>query len=338
VVSIGPKEKDNLLRWDGEKRGFYEVYYLKWNHAQSHSAGWIRYTLTSPLLKAGEPCCELWGIFFDTKDPASSFAVKQRYSIDRLTWDRDRFRVGIADASLEMNHCHGSITDRERGNFISWDLEFDSKTPTLYYYPWKRFYSLPLPRTKVLVPHLDATFSGKLTASGRKIELEGARGEQTHLWGTKHNLRWVWGHCNTFEEDDSAVFEGADGQVKHGPVRSAHFKMFYIKTRDREHLFNAPLKWLLNRSKVRLGHWEFEAHDKQIRILGEISSDLDRFVGVTYQDPDGQPLWCNNTKIASIRLRLFHSDGRPISELTSQDGCAFELADRKIYPEVPIQI
>jgi hypothetical protein len=334
----GEKEAGNLLRWDGRKRGFYEVYYLKFNDPKSRSAAWIRYTLTSPLEKIGEPYCELWGIFFDALDPEKNFAVKQRHPIGRLSWGRERFRVDIADAGLEMNRCHGAIDDPRRGKSLSWDLEFDSQTPILYYYPWKRLYRLPLPRTKVLVPHLDATFSGQLTADRREIELKSARGEQTHLWGSKHNLRWVWGHCNTFREDESAVFEGADGQVKHGPIESAHFKMFYIRTRDREHLFNAPLQWLSNRSKFGLGRWEFEAQDQEIRIVGEVKSDFDRFVGVTYQDPDGQPLYCNNTKLASIRLKLFERDGRPITELTSADGCALELVDRKPHPEVPLQI
>lgn len=337
-MTAGEKEAGNLLRWDGRKRGFYEVYYLKFNDPGSRSAAWIRYTLTSPLEKVGEPRCELWGIYFDAVDPQNNFAVKQSYPIDRLSWDRERFRVDIADAGLEMNRCHGAISDPQRGKSMSWDLEFDSETPIFYYYPWKRFYSLPVPRTKVMIPHLDARFSGKLVANRREIELKSVPGMQTHLWGTKHNLRWVWGHCNTFREDDSAVFDGADGQVKHGPIESAHFKMFYVKTRDREHFFNSPLKWLQNRSRFHLGHWEFEAHDKEIQIVGEVKSSCDRFVGVTYQDPDGEPLWCNNTKTASISLKLFEKDGRPITELTSEDGCALELVDRKTYPEVPIQI
>jgi len=115
-------------------------------------------------------------------------------------------------------------------------------------------------------------------------------------------------------------------------------KMFYVRARGRDYLFNSPLKWLVNRSKYRLGHWEFEARNKQIRIVGVIKSDFDRFVGVAYQDPDGRPLWCNNTKTASISLKLFDKQGRPVTELTSKDGCAFELVDRKKYPQVPIQI
>lgn len=337
-MPAGEKEAGNLLRWDGRKRGFYEVYYLKFNDQESRSAAWLRYTLTSPLKKVGRPYCELWGIFFDALDPRRNFAVKQRYPIDRLAWDRDRFRVGIADAGLEMNRCHGAITDPERGFSLAWDLEFDSRTPIFYYYPWKRFYSLPLPRTKVVVPHLDARFSGKLNANGRELEPKEARGEQTHLWGSRHNLRWAWAHCNTFREDDCAVFEGADGQVKHGPVESVHFKMFYLKTRGREHRFNAPLKWLTNRSAFRLGHWEFEARDRDVRLVGEVKSDHDRFVGVAYRDPDGRTLFCNNTKTASINLRLFDRQDRLITGLTSPDGCALELVDRKKYPQVPIQI
>lgn len=337
-MSVDEKEQGNLLRWDGRKHGFYEVYYLKFNDQNSRTAAWIRYTLTSPLKKIGEPRCELWGIFFDATEPKNNFAVKQSYPIDRLSWDLERFRVGIADAGLEMNRCHGSIDDPRRGLSMAWDLKFDSETPLFYYYPWKRLYRLPLPKTKVLIPHLDARFSGKLVAGGREIEFKDAPGVQTHLWGAKHNLRWVWGHCNTFREDDTAVFEGADGQIKHGPIDSAHLKMFYVKARGREHYCNALLKWLTNRSKYRLGHWEFEACDKEVRIVGEVKSDFDRFVGVKYQDPDGEDLWCNNTKTASISLKIFDKQGRPITELTSKEGCAMELVDRKTYPEVPIQI
>jgi hypothetical protein len=332
------KEQGNLLRWDGRKRGFYEVYYLKFNDQKSRTAAWIRYTLTSPLEKVGAPRCELWGIFFDAAEPANNFAVKQSHPIDRLSWGRERFRMGVADAELEMNRCHGYITDAGRGKSMSWELDFDSQTPTFYYFPWKRIYTMSFPKTKVVIPHLDARFSGKLIAGGREIDLKDAPGVQTHLWGTRHNLRWVWGHCNAFWEDDSAVFEGGDAQVKHGPIDSAHFKMFYLKTRDRELRCNALLKWLTNRSKYRLGHWEFEACNKEVRMVGEIQSDFDRFVGVKYQDPDGEELWCNNTKTASIRLKIFDKKGRPLTELTSDEGCAMELVDRRTYPEVPIQI
>ena len=41
-------EQDNVTRWDGERRGFYEVYYLKVNHIPSGTALWARYTLLAP--------------------------------------------------------------------------------------------------------------------------------------------------------------------------------------------------------------------------------------------------------------------------------------------------
>ena len=78
VHEVNEKERANLLRWDGGSRGFYEVYFLKFNDAPSQTAVWLRYTLTSPRPEVGRPYCELWGIFFDARDPARNFAVKQR--------------------------------------------------------------------------------------------------------------------------------------------------------------------------------------------------------------------------------------------------------------------
>ncbi|MFC1654667.1 tocopherol cyclase family protein [Myxococcota bacterium] len=332
------KEQGNMMRWDGRKRGFYEVYYLYANDPQSRSATWIRYTVTSPLEKAGEPRCELWGIFFDIADPENNFAVKQTYPIDRFSKDPERFRLGIADAVLEMNRCHGSITDPKSGKSLSWDLQFDSSTPAYPYLSWKPLYALPVPKAKALVPHQGARFSGKVTANGREINLKDARGQQSHLWGTKHALRWTWGHCNCFKEDDSAVFEGIDVQIKSGLLEKLHLKMFYLKFRDRIHRFNSLPQLIKNKSSHGLGRWEFEARNKEIRMVGQASCDFDRMVGVTYQDPDGDLLWCNNTKVATLNLKLFDKSGNPITELTSPEGCAFELVDRKTYPEVPIQI
>lgn len=332
------KEQGNMMRWDGRRRGFYEVYYMYFNDPRSRTATWIRYTVTSPLKKIGEPRCELWGIFFDITEPKNNFAVKQTYPIDRFSKDPDRFRLGVADAELNMNHCHGSISDSNQSNSLYWDLGLESATPAFPYLSWKPLYALPVPKSKALVVHQDARFTGKLTANGREIDLKGARGQQSHIWGTKHAQRWTWGHCNNFKEDDSAVFEGIDIQIKGGLLEKLHLKMFYLKYRDRIHRFNSLPLLLKNKSSHGLGRWEFEARNNQIRMVGEAKADTQHMVGVTYHDPDGDLLWCNNSKVAALNLQLFDKSGNPIGELSSPEGCALELVDRKKYPEVPIRI
>lgn len=336
-MAITRKEQDNVLRWD-RRRGWYEVYYLKWNDVASRTAYWIRYTLTSPLPKVGDPYCELWGIFFDITDPKKNFAVKNRFPIDKLSWDTDKFRVAISDAELTQNACHAKIVDEKNNNSLSWNLAFDSEGPTSYLFPSEAFYKGSFPKTKAMMPHQHAIFNGTITANGREIKIANAPGQQTHLWGTKHSLRWAWGHCNTFKEEPGAVWEGIDAQIKLGPVPSPHFKLFYLKTEGKEYHFNRLPNWFGNKSTWRLGHWTFECKNEQIKVKGEITSRLEDFVAVTYMDPDGEFLWCNNSKVASLRLSIYSPQGAHIKDLSSEYGSAAEFVDRKTYPEVPVRI
>jgi len=337
-MSIDAREQDNILRWDGQRRGFYEVYYLKWNDAASRTAAWIRYTLTSPLERVGRPYCELWGIFFDVDQPANNFAVKNRFPIGQLAWEKDRFRVGIAEAELTMNACRARIADEKTGHSFEWDLKFDSSLPTYRYFPSEFFYQGAFPKTKGLSPNVDARFSGTLIANGRKIRLKNAPGQQTHLWGTKHAHRWAWGHCNMFREEPDAVWEGFDGQIRLGPINSPHFKFFYLHHQGKDYYFNRMSHWLTNDSTWALGHWTFRMKGDELDVLGAIVCRDEEMVAVTYIDPDGDQLWCNNSKVASIRLTLLDKTGRQLGDLTSDHGCAAEFVDRKTYPQVPVRI
>jgi hypothetical protein len=335
---LSEKERDNELRWDGKKRGWYEVYYLKWNDLESRTACWIRYTMTSPLAKVGDPYCELWGIFFDAERPEKNFAVKDRHPIKLFSWDRDRFLVGVGDAELATKSCHGSIKDEEKGLSLSWDLRFDSKGPSYHHFPHEKLYEMSFPKTKVLSPHEDARFSGTVIANGREIKFIDAPGQQTHIWGTKHALRWAWGHCNAFKEDDTALWEGLDSQIKLGPFPSPHLTGFILRYKGTEHLFTTFKSMFTNRSRWELGAWRFEAKSKEIRMAGVVTCDNDEMVAVTYTDPDGKNLWCNNSKVATIKLMLFGPDGKSMGELTSDHGCAAEFVDRRTYPQVPVEI
>jgi Tocopherol cyclase len=332
------KEQNNILRWDGEKHGFYEVYYLKWNDEKSRTAYWIRYTLTSPLPGVADPYCELWGIFFDIDDPSKNFAVKDRFAIDKLSWEQERFKVDISGAELLMNSCCGGINDEENNNSLSWEIEFDSVGDTFKHFPHEKMYTMSFPKTKVLSPHEDCRFSGKVIANGREINFVDAPGQQTHIWGTKHALRWAWGHCNTFKEDESAIWEGLDSQIKLGPFDSPHLTMFYVRHKGVDYLFNSVRQIFANKSEWGLLTWKFEAKSAEMNVKGKIIVAADQIVTVTYTDPDGEKLWCNNSKIATINLELFGTDNKKIADLTSDNGCAFETVDRKTYPESQPQI
>lgn len=332
------KERANLLRWDGSRRGFYEVYFLKLNDRASRTACWLRYTLLSPRPDVGPPRAELWGIFFDAADPAGHFALKRSLPVDRLRWDSNRFRLSLGEAELRQTGCAGEIADAERGHRLAWGLSFDSASEALFHWPLEQMYTLALPKTKMVSPHPDARFTGWIQADGRRIELAGAPGQQTHMWGSQHGLRWCWGHCDAFDEDPEAVWEGLDAQVPLGPWASPHLKLFFLRFQGRWHKFNRPRMLLRNRSQYELGRWSFEAFNQELRLAGTIECELSDLLGVTYQDPDGRLLWCNNSKLATAHLEVSTPDGRALGRLTSQRACALEFVDRHIAPEVPVWI
>jgi len=335
-MTLSPNERDNLLQWDGRQRGFYEVYYLKWNEAASRTACWIRYTLTSPLPRVGAPYCELWGIFFDVDHPEKNFAVKNRFPSEQLTWDTDRFRIGIAQGELTHHACHARI--EHEGHVLAWDLTFASSLPTYRYFPYASFYRGAFPKTKGVSPHVDARFDGTVEADGRTIRLHDAAGQQTHLWGTQHAQRWAWGHSNTCREDPTALWEGLDAQIKVGPVLSPHFKLFYVRWQGRDYFFNDLSAWLRNESDWQVGRWTFALKNEELRIEGAAVCRFDELVAVTYMDPNGDPLWCHNSKIASLRLSIYDREGEHLAELTSEHGAAAEFVDRVAHPQVPVRI
>lgn len=332
------KEKANILRWDGAQRGFYEVYYLKWNDPASQTAYWIRYTLTAPLTPIGPAYCELWGIFFDANNPSANFGLKQRFPIDRLGVERDHFKVAVDKAVLTQKACNGALKDEAQKLSLEWELTFDSPTPLFRHFPSEKLYHGKFPKSKVMAPHEDAHFNGHMIVNGRKIAFNNARGQQTHIWGVKHALRWAWGHCNCFREDPDAIFEGLDAQIALGPIPSPHLSLFYLRTGGRDYYFNKLMQWIGNHSKYTLGSWNFSTKGDGVRLVGTITSPLEAFVAVTYTDPDGEKAWCNNSKVSTINLELY-KDGDPNPVRLSADrACAAEFVDRKTHPGVKVWV
>ena len=337
-MTIMQKETDNLLRWNGIEKGVYEVYFLKWNDAESKTAMWVRYTLTVPVSPDKKPYCELWGIFFDVEKPGNNFALKNRFPIYDLSWQKKKFEIRIADAMLTQTLATGQLEDSRTGHTLDWDISFDSISPTYKYFPNEFLYKGGFPKTKGMAPHSNGRFAGTVIANGRTIVLDDVPGQQAHLWGTKHAHRWAWGHCNAFAEDKDAVWEGLDAQVKIGPIVSPHLKLFYLRFDGRDHFFNAPLLWVMNKSDWKLGRWKFAMRNRSISVEGSINCEYEQLVAVTYTDPDGSNLWCNNSKVASIKIKVFDLENNLLADLTSQDACAAEFVDRVQYSEVPVRI
>jgi len=66
-----------------------------------------------------------------------------------------------------------------------------------------------------------------------------------------------------------------------------------------------------------------------LMLAGAAGAHPDGTITVTYTDPDGENLWCRNTKIGALELSL-RERGKLRLELRAPGTAAVEFVDRKL--------
>lgn len=330
---------ENLMRWDRRSRGFMEVWYSTVTHRATGAGVWLRYTLTSPLESVGPAYCELWGFLFDPEGKRA-FAAKERWPIDRLgpvQGRDDGAIVRIGDSWLSENHLEGTITNGD--GRLRWSLDFD---------PAERcFQHLPAPIRKrvedristVCSPNLSVPFTGTLELNDEIFGFEGEPGCQSHRWGRRHSQTWAWGHCATFEEDDSALFEGVAAKSKLGPLPGPTLTFIYLNFGGEDLAFNEMRSILRARSRYEMPTWAFTASNSDSKIVGAARARLDRLVQVEYADPDGSPRYCANSEIGDLAIEVYGRTSRGWrhrGSLTAMGSSHVEFGRPEPYAELAV--
>ncbi len=329
---ISEAERENITRWGGGP-GHYEVYYIKFNHRQSATACWIRYTLRVPY--SGRAVAELWGIFFDAKDPAKTMAARNTFPLSKAEIERDRFLFKAGDAMIAQTRAIGTVRGRE--GTMRWDLRFEPMIRLFRHFPYDFMYRAGLPATKAVSPNFSIKVYGTFEINGRTYVCRGEPGQQTHLWGTRHADQWTWANCNSFRQDGSAVFEGLSARVKAGGIMSPALTLFFIRYRGKDYRLNGIARLLTNRSKAAFPVWELGGALGGTRFRGILGAPVKTFVGVEYIDPDGERLWCYNTGVADMELAVYEH-GTRTATLTSEGTSSLEFGGRAMIPGISIRI
>lgn len=316
----------NTLRWN-RRPGHYEVYYVTLTDPASGIGIWVRYTLEAPL--AGDASCALW---FAAMAPAGQSRVtarKQTLPIAELSFEREPFRLQIGAAELTDTSASGAFED------VSWDLSW---APGRAYEPVPALLR-PFASTVLVLAHGDTAVTGRCEFAGRTLELAGARGGQTHLWGTKHAQSWSWARCSDFRTESGepvadTFIDGVSAYVRRfgrelgpaillaGRIDGQDFRASTMRSRT---------------STFGLEGWRFTATVGGRKLVAEIEPDRNLLAGVTYHDPDGEPAYCYNSEAASIRLEVHDGGGR--SRTLVGQGCAhFEYGQREPLPDLELHL
>jgi hypothetical protein len=304
VSRLAPTFADNLCRWDGRNAPHYEVWFLTLNHRESQRGFWFRYTVESPTGRAGaKPSAALWAAVFNRRSPERNFGLKREYEIDLLSFgEREDFSVRIDDARFSLSSAAGRVTNG--GHTIEWDLNYIPCDST-YHHVSRTLNRLARPTSFVCSPNLDTRFSGRISVDGEDVILEDEPGCQSHLWGRKHVDDWVWVHSNAFENHPGTVFEGLAAQPRRAGLKLPRVQSLFLRHRGEEHRFTrlrVADQW---QRKLGMGYWSFSAMNSRIYIEGAAQCRLRDMLQAEYVDPDGEGLFCINSEVANLKIRLF---------------------------------
>ncbi|MCI0490821.1 MAG: hypothetical protein L0229_29870 [Blastocatellia bacterium] len=337
---------DNLCRWDRARAGHYEVWFLTLNKRASQRGFWFRYTLMSPSRTDDDLAARsaLWAAAFDRRRPGANILLKREYGIDNFTFDgREDFRLNIGDGEFSSSRATGTVT--QGSHRIDWDLSFTPNRETYHHIsPFLKL--IARPKSFICSPNLDARFSGRVVIDGREIILDEEPGCQSHLWGRKQVDEWVWVHSNAFEKNPGTVFEGLAARQRHFSGRFASLnnrlmpplQSLYLRHAGEEHRFirmRMAEQW---ERRLGIGYWTFSAMNPHIRIDGTAQCRMRDMLQVEYTDPDGERLYCINSEIAHLKIRLFRRvrglRWRYVETIKAHATAHLEHASRTTDPDV----
>lgn len=321
------RQEQSRLRWDGNKCGFYENYFIKLVDASQGIALWVRYTLVNPKKGCGDGEAAVWAIFFDARDPGRNAAVKRVFPLGLLERGHEGAVFGLGGARLTHNGAQGEIGGEN--DLISWDLLFDDDSLSLRRFP-RWMYHFPFPKTKMLSPGWNIGISGTFRVGKQEYRVQNAPGHYSHYWGTQYAEHWSWAHGNAF--DDGFAFEGLAATVPIAGRMCGSFKLFTFLLDGRLYLTPFVLGQFNIRSRSDTFGWRFEAICKGFKFIGDITARPGEMVALDYHAPDGSHRFCHNSLVSDAVIQVLKKDrfGRweKWRSFQTNHAVAFETASR----------
>lgn len=321
-------ETDNYVIWDRNKcasSGHVESYFLKCNDPQQNMALWLKFTIYSPKGAPEKTVGEVWGIFFDAKNPKNNVGIKETYPIETCVLGKNEVHVEMGKSFLKNGETKGEITGKD-GAVIRWSIKFTTDKPPLHHFPIAKMYTAKIPKSKAKSPHPDSRFSGGFNVSGQSYIFKNIPGMQGHNWGSEHANTYAWAHCNAFENEDGAYFEGFSSKVKIGPIMTPFISSAFLFYKDELIKFNDFKSLFSKRISVEYNAWTFSIENAKFRITGNISAPKELFCGLHYYDPTGALSFCLNSKVSNAEIKLYEkSSAALLREFISKNTTALEV-------------
>ena len=307
-------------RYNGQKKGHYESWFLRANHPSRPQAFWIRHTIFSPQGRPGEAIGELWAMFFDG-EKQQVVAAKQEWPIALCRFSANGLDVSLPTAALGPDHLKGGVSSR--GRVLEWDLRYASSHRPVKLLP-DALYEGPFPKAKALSATPFACFNGQFSVDGTPVAIDGWIGSGNHNWGSKHTDEYAWGQVAGFDGAPDVFLECATARLKFGPVWTPRFSTVVLRVGERDYALNTLGQALKAQGRYGYFHWQLDSMNERLRIRVSMEAPASAFVGLNYYNPPGGSHTCLNSKIAACRVVL-QERGHPERVFETSHRAAFEI-------------
>ncbi len=317
--------------------GFQEVWYMKLNDVASGRALWLRLTVLQRMDKSKE-IAEVWAIFFERDNTETKkVAIKNTWPIAEFKAD-DTEGLHIAHTCLLAARTEGHVHDDAHS--LRWDFSFSPRTNAQFDFVPALLPRLKVVKNKATTVHEDLCFDGWCEVDGVRYDWAEAPGMQGHLAGPRNGHSWAWGHCNCFVDDATAapapvVWDGLCARAPLGRGAAPPLTSMFFQIGNERYEVNTLRDAFRTRAQYDYDGFTFRVSKRGTVFEGRVSARLADYAGVTYEDTDGSHLYCHNSKISDMTLRVLGSDGTD-NTYSSTGGVAYEVVSRQPHPEVPL--
>jgi hypothetical protein len=314
-------QEANRARATPARKGWYEVYYATVS-LPGERAAWLRWTLSSP--RRGQPTAAVWAVAFDRERPRWFAGRDESPGSAWVPLPRGGVRIGDAEVSPEG--CRGEAGDAA-GRRMRWDLRWRPLAPPIAFFP-AALERLARSATYPIAAMPLGRATGHIQVEGEVLECTDVAVEQSHLFGGRHANRWGWVHALGFDDDPNGYLAliWARPQRLGGytpPASSIALRVGDTELRSKGIRGMRRVLWSDGGGEVV----RFTALIDDVDIEGEIRAPLRLLTGVTYHDPSDGEVFCANTEVADLTVRLRRGDGAS-QTWRCHAACGFERGAR----------
>ncbi len=306
--------------------GHYESFYLKANDPAGGRAVWLRHTVHKA--PGEEPKGSLWLTVFDSGAGVPR-ATKANCPADQVSAPEGTY-IKIGEATLDGARAAGSCDG------AGWELNFDPGAEALHHLGRDFLYRSRLPRTKLLSPYPNSSFTGWVELDGRRLELAGWPGMVGHNWGVEHAESWVWIQATGLDGRGGDYLDVAVGRVRFAGRTSPWIPNGRIVLEGESYRIGGLTNTYGTSIEATPAGCEFTLPGKDINVKGRVGASASDFVGWIYADPSGKQHNALNCSVADIELRIERPNHRH-AKIAATGTAVYELGTQATDHGIPLQ-